>query len=322
MQQSGVKSGLIAGILLATIMAAVTLFWPDSGSKIEGALGLCAPSPNQWDLPWPFAWLMNMGLSLAIVANGLLLNKKYTYVIGSGRVCATTFLVLTCASPWLTATPTASVIIAMVNMICIRLMCASTGRDNSTTEHFVGASLLSLGACIQYAFLLYAPIYLLASLAAKTLRWKEFFAFLLGMAAPWWILLGLGIVSPFEIRMPELTHIFSDTTDTADRLLFMISVGLTGFLFLLLALSNLSGLYPSNSRRRAINSGFAILGFGTLALMAIDFTNIIAYLSTFYLLTGVQAERHIMLRSPQHAGVLIGVVSSLYAMLFLISLIN
>lgn len=282
------KPGMLLATLLFAAMAVATWFFY-TPTSMEGSQGLCLPAPWLWPLPPLTSELAACGLILFTALLAGAFNRSFSIVPGTSIAYASLFLMACGAQPIVTARLTAAPLLALAALIGVWLLCNGVDKRHAPTECFLLAAMLSAGSMIQYAFALLLPVFLLCAIAAKVMRFKEFVAFLLGIIAPYWIAVGFGLVKLDAFRLPEMYHIASTGFDTTDFLLIVILTGATGLLYMICTLLQAVQIYSANARNRAFYGIFNVLGFGTIALMVIDFGNFMAYIAILNLMMAFSA---------------------------------
>lgn len=295
------KEGMLLAILVSVAMI-VTAFYAATPEPLAGRMGLCLPSPNEWPLT-PFAgWLINLLLMGGVTVTLYLLNKEFNFVRGSDTVLTGTFLVMASSNAWITEGLSSSLIMALANLICLLILFGCYRKKNSTQEIFVIATILSIGSMIQYAFIFMMPAYLLGAMLLKCFNFKSFIAFLMGIAAPYWIAVGLGIIPLDRFRMPTFTNMFDGFATTTDLFFGMANIAFTVLLGLMIGLNNSVRLYAGNTQRRLYNMVLNVIGLFAVGFMLIDFTNMVVYMATIYMITAVQLANMFSLRNVQYGG--------------------
>lgn len=269
----------------------------------QGLSGVCFPTPSEWPLPRLGAVAANWLIYVVTAIFLVFLNKQFNFVPGTGHVLPAAFLMLCACCPWLLCSITAATLIALVNVVSLQLLFSATGSRNAAAPMFLVASFLSFGSMVQYAFLLLAPVYLAACATLKILRWRSLTAFLMGLVAPYWIMIGLGVVSPWQLHWPELTSFFTALSGTYDALLLPLSAALVALLFIVLWANNNVRLHAANSRNRAFNRAIVTLGVGAMLLMLLDNSNMPIYLSTLALAAAVQTGITFAAQTVKHASI-------------------
>ncbi len=289
------KPGMLLATLLFAAMAAATWVYYTPAPP-GGSLGLCLPAPWLWPLAPFTSEIAACGLIFITALLAGVFNRSISIVPDTSIAYSAIFLIACGAQPVVTARLTAAPMLALAALIGVWLLCNSVGK-RAATECFLLAAMLSAGSMIQYAFALLLPVFMFCAIVGKVMRFKEFIAFLLGIMAPYWIALGCGLVSFDEFELPELYYITSSGFDKTDFLLTVILTGATGLLFLICTLLQAVQIYSANARTRAYYGIFNVLGFGTLALMIIDFGNFTAYIAILNLMMAFSAAE-LLQRSP------------------------
>lgn len=281
------KEGLALAMIVALAMF-LTAYFAGTPLSLTGQTGLCLPSPNEWGLKFPAGWAINLLIVVAVTVALYFANKKYTFVPGSDTVLTGMFMVMVASNSWMSGMLTTSGMMALANVTCLSVLFGCYRKRNATQELFAIATILSLGCMIQYAFAFMIPVYIIGAIMLKCFSFKALIAFLLGLAAPFWVGVGLGLIPPEAFRMPAITSIFDSTASKSDLFFGLINVAVTVVLGFILALNNAVRLYAGNTQRRLYNAVINLLGFASVACMAADFNNMLVYLDTIYLITAVQ----------------------------------
>lgn len=312
------KQGLVISILLAAAMVALGLTAFPLGRADEAA-GFCLPSPDQWEIPQPYSCAAGFLLMLVTAFGLILLNKKNNFIAGQDLVYPAAFLVMTAANPWLTHFLGESVILAFANLICLALLFGGYGRRDNQNRSFYLASVLGLGAMIQYAFLLYAPVYLLAAVMLKTMRLRDAAAYVIGLCAPFWVAVGCGIIPIENFRIPDVEFIFHGFAPPPEVLVMLISTAVTVLLGLIILMNNTVSLMRASSKARAFNRVVNLLGIATTIFIVVDFANMTAYLCTLFLCVGIQLANAFGYASARRPAWLALLLAAVYAGIFLVT---
>ena len=309
------KEGLVLIIIFMAGMSLLGfLFLPHLVP--DGNLGICLPSPNQWHIsPW-LSWGLQNILLLGVAIATIFLNKHYNFVKSPDPIAAAAFLFMAGSNPLLTSHLDASSLLLATNLICISVIFSCYRRDNSTQEFFVVATLIALGSMIQYAFLLMVPVYIIAGFILQTMRFKEFLAFLIGLVAPYWVGIGLGLLPLDSFCMPGLSNLFSQPDFKTDLFIILINIGLTILFSLMIGLNAFVKLYAGNSRILALNNIIALLGLASWAGIVADFNNMTAYLGTLYFASSFQIANLFTLWHIPRGRVVLSIILIAYIALF------
>ena len=311
--------GLLAAFIVAAALALINFFLGHP-QHLEGNMGICLPSPNLWPIPPLWSWIANLSLMLIIGVTVHFVNKSYSIVQTTDTVLPAAFLVFCASNPWLSGLLNTSMIMAIINVLAIIMMFECYRARNATQQIFIVATMLSVGSMFQYAFIFMIPAYLIIALMMKCLRFKEFIAFLLGLAAPYWVGIGLGLIPLSSFSTPTLTNLFDGFTSTSDLLIGLLNIGITAIIAILMTLNNAVKLYAGNTRRRLYNNSISLLGLVCIICMSIDFNNLTAYVATFYLTAAVQLANTYALWNIPKGSLWLAVVAALYIASFAVML--
>ena len=219
---------------------------------------------------------------------GALLNRHYNFIRSTQPVLPALFVVLAASNPWATSYLSSSTIVCAVNLLAISIMFSCFRLCNATQQLFVVATLISVGSMFQYAFIPYILAYVASAIQMKAFRIKEFLAMGMGLIAPYWVGIGLGLVRLDSFSMPEITNLFNGFAHASDIFTLLLSAVVAIFLGLILGLNNSIKLYAGNSRVNSMNLTISLVGVVSIICIIIDFSNMMAYLTTLYLTVAVQ----------------------------------
>lgn len=281
------KRGLAISIIIMAAMCAASFLF-DPGTRISGESGICLPSPNLWDINPIWSWGINTFLLGAIAAGSFFLNRYYNFIRSTEPVLPAMFLVLAAANPWNDSYLSASTIICAVVVLCMAILFGCYRRHNVTQEIFIIATFLSIGSMCQYAFLPYILPLMVGAIIMKAFRIKELIALIMGLLAPYWVGIGLGLLPPDSFQLPQLTDLFRGFVASPDLITLFISIAFIAFIGLVLGFNNSIKLYAGNSRVNALNMTISLTGVMSMICIIVDFTNMMAYLTTLCFTVAVQ----------------------------------
>lgn len=310
---------------LVTVAAAAMCalsFFLGHHRNLTGDLGICMPSPNQWHIDPLLSWILNTCI-LAIIALGThLLNRHYNYIRSTQPVMPAMFLLMTCSVPWLTEALNASTLVCVLNLMSLSVLFSCYRRRNATQEMFVIGTFFSLGSMCQYAFIPYIPVYAVSGIIMKAFRFKEFLAMGMGIIAPYWVGMGLGLITPGDFTLPEFSNLFDGYADHTDLFMLLVSVGLAAFSGLLLGLNNAIKLYAGNSRINALNLAVSLTGLVSIICIILDFRNMTAYVATMFMTVAAQFANLCALWTIKREWLVVFIPGVIYAIIFTVMLLT
>ena len=313
------RPGVSLAVIAMAAMAILSYFFTPL-TVIGGEAGICAPSPNLWNIAPAASWIIDNVLILAIAVAAVFANKKLVFIPGSDYVMPTLFLVMAAANPWLTATLNSSTIICAANLGALYLLMNAYGHRNVTQEMFVIGTLAGLGGMVQYAFLLFVPVHLISAATLQLVRPKAICAYLLGLIAPYWTLIGLGVITPQDFALPQLASLFSVQIGGLDLFFVLLQIGIAVGGMLLSVTHNSLTLYNTSVRLMLFNRVICIIGFGAAILACIDFLNYMAYIETTMLVAAIQIANTFQANRNRYSSWILLGLCLVYVILFILIL--
>lgn len=308
-------------VIVSLTMAAVA-FFIDTPDTLTGSAGICLPSPNGWGLTPLSGWGLNLTLLIATAITLYFINKEYTVVQGSDTVLMGMFIIMATSNTCISGMLTSSTLLALANLICLKILFGCYRKRNTTQELFAIATILAAGSMVQYAFIFMMPVYVIGAMMLKCINFKGFIAFLMGIAAPYWVCIGLGIVPLTQFNMPTLTNLFAGYTTKSGLFLWLLNIAVTVVIGLILALNNMVKLYAGNTQRRLYNMVINLMGLVAALCMLIDFNNMVAYMTTVYMITAVQLGNLFALWNIRKGWVWVLSISVIYVAGFVMMVYN
>lgn len=311
------KAGFTGAIAAAILMSA-TAFLAGAPVPLQGGSGLCLPSPDTWNILTPFSWALNLLLMLGIVGSVYILNKNYAFVPGNDMALPGLLAIMSMSCPWVAGPLNSSTILLAANVACLSIVFSCFKQRNATQELFAIATILSLGSMVQYAFIFMIPAYIAIAAMLKCLHFKGAIAFILGLIAPYWVGIGLGIIPLTAFSMPAISGLFPGAEAPQSILAGLTACAVTALGALVAGLYNSVKLYAGNSQRRLYNVSINILGVLCAFCMVIDFGNMPAYIGTLYLAAAVQFANIFALHNVRRGSWWLAGICTLYAAAFVL----
>lgn len=305
-------------IAIATSVAMLVLtlcFFPHS--EVAGDMGICLPSPNEWRLPGFLSWLLDACLVFISLVMVSTTNRRYNFIPSTAYAMPALLAVLVASCCPATVFLSTSTLLMAVNIVAISILLGTYESHNATRQFFLISSLLAVGSMVQYAFLMMMPVYVAGGLLMKSFRFREMAAFLLGIIAPYWIVLGLGIVPLASLRVPDTLRVV-DTTQV-DHTLFiaLLSGGIMSALALIFSLYNSMRLLMRNSRPRSMHAAIMVMGMMSMLCMIFNFNNFMAYVGSIALWFSIETAMMFELYEVRAKRVWTGVLSAIFVTLFI-----
>lgn len=307
----------VGAMVLAIALTFIYYLFGSIGG-LAADFGVCLPSPNLWPLPQLWSWGVNLALILGCGVALHFFNKTYSVIQTADMVLPSMFIVLTATNPWANGLLDSSSIMAAVNIICLAAIFNCYKSYNATQEVFLVSTMLSLGSMFQYAFLFFIPGYVVIALLMQCFRLRELVAFLMGLCAPYWIAIGMGLVPLDAFHYPTFSNLFEEVSSKHDILVECLSVGFTALFSVIMALNNAVKLYAGNTQRRLYNNAIAVIGLTCVAGMILDVNNLPTYLATFYMSAAVQIANTFALWNIRRPSRWLKIITLLYVIIALV----
>lgn len=313
---AGPGAVIVSAIAAIVMIAAAALFRPPIEPGPE--FGICFFIPQGW-----IGTIEGIALNALLIVIAVLvafgLNKRYSFVKGTDGVLPVAMSILLASNPVNTVYIGSPVVMLLVNLVCLEIMMRSYHRANATTEMFAIATYLSLGSMIEYGFLPLIAVYPVMAIMGKSMHTKEIWAYLMGLVAPYWVCLGLGVSGLDDFRWPEfLTVVPAAGSDT--MLLVYVSLGLLALVGIMMILNNALLFYSGNIRTRTFNNDINLLGIVSAICMLVDFGNFQTYAATFCFASSVQISNFFAIRHIPYGRVWFWSLLSLFMVLYVLML--
>lgn len=303
------------GVAALVLLAAVLYFSGGHSVSLTGDKGLALPSANEW-IPSPAAdFAAGICGSIATLVIMLLLNKVYNVLRTMTSLFIALFSVMQLATPDLLTQFYTGTAVAVVVPLCMFFLLSCYRSPESTRHIFIIFLLLSFFTATQYCYAGFVPVFLVGLGQMRIFNARSLVAALLGLLTPWWIMLGFGIITPSDIRAPYFTSIFS-VIDYEDTFMLLVSIGVTAFLMLLCYVLNVLRTIAYNARARAVNGSFLVLALMTVALMCIDYRNIVSYVPMLNFCAALEVSHFFSTHRAEKSFIAIFVILAVYTAIF------
>lgn len=277
-------------VAIAAVYVAATggmsSFVPDPGNQ-----GICLPSPGTWQLPPWLGIVINAALNILIMIMMTVVNKIFNVLRSLTWLHLGLFAMMQAAVPREVVTLNGGTMLALAVITCMYLLFRSYAEPHRVRHVFMAFLLLSLGATMQYCFVVFVPVLWLVTAQMRILNLRTLLASLLGLLTPWILLLGSGLVAPGHIHLPVITSIFSALNLNSTLYLLVVS-GLTAFVLITSIGLNVLKTIAYNARSRAYNGALTIVAIVAIAAMALNYNNMTAYMPLLNLCAAYQLTHY------------------------------
>lgn len=316
--------GLALALALACAMSAIAfLYAPEINPYISENLsrGIAFQGISGWGIGRGLSFGLNLVLILIIPLLMNMLNKNYNFINNTDTVIACALLVLCGSNIWLCDSLNQSMIEGIVNIFMMFVLFGCYRNKKSTAELFICATMVSITAMFCEAGILFAVAILFMGAVLGCMSFKGIMAFLLGLMAPWWILIGFGVIKLQELQWIAPVDIFHLWGEGEYDFMFWINAGVSALIFILCSLYNSVGLYAGNPKRRRMCNSIMVLGFFTIGGMVFDAGHATDYIVTLYIALAVQLANLFALHNLRYRHTSISILLILYCTMY-VAMIN
>ncbi|MDE7154496.1 MAG: hypothetical protein K2O00_08685 [Muribaculaceae bacterium] len=280
-----IRGGFFFVALLSVVATTVAYFSGDV-KPMPADGGLIFGSPSQWITMPAISLIVSLLLNILLGYSIVLIIKQFNTIRSLSRLAATMFLVLQSATPAVTGQFYGGTFAAIIMVLETVLLLSVYERRQETKRIFLIFFLITSGALFCQPLMFYLPFLFFALAQMRVLTIRSVVAAIIGVITLLWILLGFGVITVDQLRLPEVITIFDGIPSLEPPMLFAILLtAVYGILFLI---GNLMKLLSYNTVIRAYNSVFLLWMFSTIILMLIDVDSITVYLPVLNLAVAYQ----------------------------------
>lgn len=270
--------GIAFLIAIASVIMTMQAWVLGKVLPITSDMSVALPAPSEWlGNSWISMWI-NVGLLLGLSILLIAINRTTNLLRTISVFFAAFFLLSTASTPIVTGQLSASVPLAIIVIMCMWIMFSIYSVRASSRRVFLVFFLLSLGALLQYTFLLYVPVFIIGLGQMRILKFKKLIAALLGLITPPWIVWGLGIVP-----LPTMPRFFftppTMLLGMEDAWPFIATVTFTLLVGFFVGVINLIKIIGFNAQARAYNGLMMLISIATGIFAIINFTNLPFYVT-------------------------------------------
>ena len=271
---------------------------------VARALGAQPPAVEGHGVCFSFKGLLFADGTLSAAVNVLCLlmtgavlltvNKVFTFVRSLTHLTASAFYLLALANPSGLVAFNVGTLMCLLAAMTLPLLFSAYQDRHSQHRIFLVFALVATGCMFHYGFLALIPAYLLGFLYMGVLNLKGLLAMLFGLITPYWIVLGLGIVSPAEALAPQ--WLLMERLPMTPLVVLTASAAVLG---IVLAAMNLHTILNYRMQPRVYNAFLIILLVLTVVALLLDHRDMAVYLPLLSLMVAVQvAQAHTLRNFP------------------------
>lgn len=276
---------VLAGLLLvltATLVTATGQVPPTEAGRgmlftIDEAL-----SSSPWLSP-----ALNVACIVGTALLMQLLSKLFNFVKSLTFVGAGAFFLLELGSPLTSCTFGTGTVLALLLAVGALVLFGCYQDKQAQRPIFLVMCALAFAVMVHWAVVVLIAAFLLGFAYLRAMNWRGVVAALIGLFTPFWIVFGLGLAAPSDVRLMELNPLWQTLDLSQVRLL----VGWCAFVVLLtvaLTALNLLAIYNYRLQLRVYNSFFVMTSLLAMLAMCADYRHLTAYLPLLNLCLSVQ----------------------------------
>lgn len=234
---------------------------------------------------WSVRWIKSadgnlmagLAINLVIMAVVTFMTRRHNVLRSVTKLPGAMYMAMMVATPSLMMYIYPGVLLCLAVVISMWLMFAAYDSPYSTRSVFLVFFLMSGLSAIDYAFVIYIPVFFLGIAQMRIFHLRAVIAMLMGIVTPWIIMLGLGIVQPETLRVPEALTMSAPLSNI--NFSIMLGVGaFTAFCGLCAWLQGLMKMLSYNAKSRAMLSMIFVTMLVTIIAGAVDYDHLAVYL--------------------------------------------
>lgn len=295
-------AGMLGIILICIFLAIIGAGLPVPPPQAS-EFGIALPSPDLWHLNSVAGEVLNVILLGVCGCTLYFINKQFSLIrtgqpLGAAFFLPLCFALLPVGGRW-SATP----VVTLLTLIIYAMLFSTYRSRNATKPLFVVATVLSVGSMFQYAFIPLGIAAFICAFMMESMSLKGFFAMGLGIIAPYWVGIGLGLIAPADLRLP-MPHTIFEGGLSPELFILVIIVGILALCAAIISLYNGIILYAGNSRVRRSILVMNTFGITALIAMLLDVYNINSYIGVFFIWFSIQFANLFTLRELRRGSIL------------------
>lgn len=282
---NGRSFAFLCGALL-TVAALLTVFAGRvPGIETTGGLffdikGTIIDSPL-WSMVANVAVVISIGLLM------LLLNKLYNFVKAFTFIGAATFFLLELALPVTSAVFDTGTVMCLMLVLGALLLFGTYENRQAQRPIFLVMCVLAFFALFNWAAVVLIVAFFLGFAYMRALNWKGAIAAVIGLFTPFWIVLGLGLVSPFDFKLIEFNSAWQSLQAGQMRAMIVWEVAVV-VLATVLSVINLLHIYNYRLQLRVYNAFFLLVTLLSIIGMCVDYRHMSTFIPMLNVCLAVQ----------------------------------
>lgn len=224
---------------------------------------------------------------VGVVVLLVLLNKVFNFIRDLTYSFGTAYFLLTIANPLSACSFNIGTFMALLFLAGTFIMFFAYENQKSQNIVFLTFAALSFGTMFQWAFAFLIPAFLLGFCYVRAMNFKSFLAMLLGLVVPYWIVLGLGLVTFSDFKPLEINTLWTSFQLSQTRLM-VVCVAIVALTTIILSITNLVSIYAYRLQLRVYNAYFIFVSAIVLIAMCVVFRDMMLFLPLLNVCLAIQ----------------------------------
>lgn len=204
-------------------------------------------------------------------------NGKFSIIKGFSFLFAALFLIAMMCCPPAMCFLYGGDTFCLLNIISATLLISAYQHPDNTKEVFLAFCLLSLGACFHWGQIVLIAVFVAGCGQMMIFKPRILIAAIFGIVTPLWILLGFGIISVDDLKIP--TSLNTIPFDNPAEISYVLAyTAFSAFLCVVFGILNLLKFLSADTRTRSVNGFIFLLTLTAVILAAADYANLPIYI--------------------------------------------
>lgn len=309
--------GRPAAILMVLAAAVAMLVAHVLGDEVAAPEATRAALAFAGQLTGTAAIIINVVLMLGLMTLMVLLNRRHNILRAVTYLDMGLVALMQAAVPVTLDNLNGGLLVAPVILLCMHRMFEAYADGHDMRGVFLSFLLLSAGASVDYAFVLFIPALWLMLAQMRIFTLRAVLASVMGIVTPWILLFGFGLVSPDDMAMPHIRSIFSVSQWLERPALITAAAGFTALLLIGSVMLNVLKTIAYNARARAFNGALNLISAFAILAMVVDFGNLGAYLPLLNVCAAYQLTHYFVNYRYERQYLAVLAIAAIYILSFL-----
>lgn len=226
----------------------------------------------------------------------VMVSRRFAFLGTITTLDAALFSLFQGALPALAGHWTDGILVAYGAWFCTDSLFRICEKQQTAQQIFLIFTALSAMTFFQSAFIVLLPVFIIGAIQMRTLSFKGFLAALFGAVTPYWIALGMGIISLSDLHYPEMQSIFA-LDSIPDYLYYGFGVAALG---IVAVIANTFTLIKYRLQLRVYNGFTLVILLAATIMLVVDSRNALAYIPLLNIVVATQVAHWFVAKSYKH----------------------